>query len=543
MMIRSVNFAAMALGLGLFLFCGCGPRETMVEIADRAGQYRVGNGGEPGDLDPQIAIGQLEHDIMLSLYEGLVYGDAKDVSPRPGVAESWNISPDELVYTFHLRKNARWSNGEPVTARDFCETYHRLLMPSLAEQYSYMLYPVTNAEAFNTGQITNFDQVGFKVVDDYTLRLTLHSPTPYLLSMMVHDSWYPLPIATIKKYGAIDDRSNPWTRPEHFVGNGPFVLKEWRMNSHVLVVKSPTYWDAEHVRLNSIYFDPEDNYDTEERMFRSGQLHTIRQPPLSKVAFYSKNKPDLIKIYPLLANEFFKLNVTRPPLNDRRVRQALALAIDRHAITEFVERNGAIPAFCLTPPGTAGFTAAARLREDPAQARRLLAEAGYADGANFPKLTLLYNTAQTRKALAETVQEMWRKNLNIHVTLQNQEWKVYLDAMQHTNYDIGLSGWIADYIDPSTFLDLFLTDGGNNETGWSNADYDRLCRLAASTGDTAARYGAYQKAEAILMEEMPVVPIFIFSEPRLIQPNVKGWYPNLLDSPNYRSIYLVPQTH
>ena len=185
MIVRGASLTGIVAGLCLLFFCGCGHRQTLVEIADRAQQYRVGNGAEPSDLDPQIAIGQPEHDIMLSLYEGLVYGDAKDVSPRPGVAERWDISPDGLVYIFHLRKNARWSNGQPVTARDFYESYHRLLMPSLAVQYSYMLYPVTNAEAFNTGKITNFDLVGFKVLDDYTLQLTLHSPTPYLLKTEV----------------------------------------------------------------------------------------------------------------------------------------------------------------------------------------------------------------------------------------------------------------------------------------------------------------------------------------------------------------------
>jgi oligopeptide transport system substrate-binding protein len=535
------SLAATVSLLGLFLFCGCGRRQTLVEIADRVQQYRVGNGDEPSDLDPQIAIGQIEHDIMLSLYEGLVYGDAKDNSPRPGVAQSWDISPDGLVYTFHLRKNARWSNGGPVTARDFYESYHRLLLPSLAAQYSYMLYPVTNAEAFNLGKLTNFDQVGFKVLDDYTLRLTLHDPAPYLLSMMGHDSWYPVPLATIKQYGAMDDRSNPWTRPEHFVGNGPFVLKEWDMNSHILVVKNPLYWDAAHVRLNSIYFGSEANYDTEERMFRSGQLHTIRAAPQSKVDFYRKHKPELINIYPILTTYFFYLNVTRPPLNDKRVRQALAMSLDRRAITETITRAGEIPAFCFTPPGTAGFTATARLREDPVAARRLLAEAGYPDGKNFPEVTLLYNTLQSHKAIAEAAQEMWRENLNIHVTLQNAEWKVYLDEMQHTNYDICRGGWGADYVDPGTFLDIFQTDSGNNNTGWSSAQYDRLCHLAAGTGDTAARYAAYQKAEAILTDEMPMIPLYVYTNPRLIRPDVKGWYPNLLDSPNYRSIHLEPQ--
>ena len=360
---------------------------------------------------------------------------------------------------------------------------------------------------------------------------------------MAHDSWYPVPIATIKKFGALDDRSNPWTRPENFVGNGPFVLKEWRMNSHILVTKSPTYWDRDHVRLNSIYFDPDESADAEERMFRSGQLHTVRSAPPSKVAFYQKYKPSLIRIYPLLTTYYYDLNVPRPPLNDQRVRQALAMSIDRRAIVETVTRAGEIPAFSFTPPGTAGYTAKARLREDPAEARRLLAEAGYPDGNNFPNVTLLYNTLQSHKAIAEAIQEMWRKNLNIHVTLQNEEWKVYLDALRNTNYDIARAAWGADYMDPSTFLDLFLTDSGNNETGWSALQYDRLCRLAASTGDQAARYAAYQKAESILLDAMPVIPIYIYTDPRLLQPSVRGWYPNLLDNPNYRSIYLAPQTH
>ncbi len=185
-MTRTTFSAALVLlGVCVVLCGGCGRRETLVDVANREGQFRVGNGGEPGDLDPQIDIGQVEHDVMLSLYEGLVYADAKDNSPRPGVAESWGISTNGLVYTFHLRKNARWSNGDPVTARDFYESYHRILTPALAAQYSYMLYPITNAEAFNTGTISNFDQVGIKALDDYTLQLKLHSPTPYLLQMMV----------------------------------------------------------------------------------------------------------------------------------------------------------------------------------------------------------------------------------------------------------------------------------------------------------------------------------------------------------------------
>jgi oligopeptide transport system substrate-binding protein len=528
--------------LCLALLAGaCGKRETLVEIGNRTQELRLGNGGEPATLDPAVATGVIEHNVMLSLFEGLVTADAKDLSPQPGVAESWDISPDGKIYTFHLRKTSRWSNGGPVTARDFLESYQRVLMPSMGSQYSYILYPLTNAEAFNLGKITDFSQVGVKALDDYTLQLSLHSPTPYLLTMMTQDSWYPVPISVIKKHGAIDDRTNPWTLPENFVGNGPFILKEWRINSHILVEKSPTYWNAKEVRLNKIYFDPTEDADTAERMFRSGQLHSDPSPPPSKVAFYRKYKPNLINVYPLLGTYFYKFNVTRPPLNDKRVRQALAMAIDRHAITETIMRAGEEPAFFLTPPDTAGYTCQTKVKEDPAAARRLLAEAGYPDGKNFPTVEVLFNTLQSHKAIAEALQQMWKKNLNINIVLHNEEWKVYLDSMRRTNYSIGRYAWIGDYVDASTFLDLFTSGSGNNETGWSSAEYDRLVHLAANTGDRAARYDAYQKAEAILLDEMPVMPIYFYTMPRLIQPSVRGWHPNIIDQYDFKSIYLVPE--
>jgi oligopeptide transport system substrate-binding protein len=531
----------------LTLFClallagGCGKRETLAAIGARTQELRLNNEGEPSSLDPAVATGTIEHYIMLSLYEGLVTPDPKDLSLRPGAAESWEISPDGLVYTFHLRKSGRWSNGDPLTAQDFVESYHRMLMPSMASQYSYMLYPIKNAEDYNTNKITDFGRVGLKALDEYTLELTLHSPTPYLLSMMIHDSWYPVPVSVIKKYGAIDDRTNPWTRPENFVCNGPFVLKEWRMNSHILVERNPTYWDAKNVRLNKIYFDPTESTDTAERMFRSGQLHSDPQAPSSKIAFYRKNKPDLINVYPLLATYFYKINVTRPPMNDKRVRKALAMAIDRRAIAETIMRGGQEPACCLTPPNTAGYTCQAQIKEDAAAARQLLAEAGYPDGKGFPRVEVLFNTLQSHKAIAEALQAMWKKNLNVDIVLHNEEWKVYLDSQRHMDYFICRAGWNGDYVDPSTFLAMFLTGGGNNETGWSSAEYDRLVTLASNTGDKAARYDAYQKAEAILMDEMPLIPIYFYTRPRLIRPSVRGWYPNVLDQYDFKSIYLVPE--
>lgn len=530
------------LGAAL-LAAACGKRPSLVELANHEQELLINNMDEPSSLDPQLGIGNVEHNVNLSLYEGLVGGDPQTLLPRPGAAESWDISADGLVYTFHLRHNGRWFNGDPVTARDFVESYHRMLMPSLATQYSYMLYPAKNAEAFNLGKITNFDEVGFKALDAYTLQVTLHDPAPYVLSMMIHDSWDPVPVNVIKKFGAIDDRMNPWTRPQNFVGNGPFVLKEWRMNSHILVVKSPTYWDAKNVRLTKIFFDPTSDEDTAERMFRSGQLHSVPVVSPSKVAYYRNHNPKLINVYPLLATYFYKFNVTKPPLNDKRVRRALAMAIDRHAITETIMRAGEEPAFFLTPPNTGGYTCQTKVSEDVAAARKLLAEAGFPDGKNFPTVEVLFNTLQSHKAIAEAVQQMWKQNLGLNIVLHNEEWKVYLDSMRHTNFAIARAAWIGDYVDPSTFLDMFTTESGNNETGWSNPEYDRLIHLAGSVGDRATRYDAYQKAEAILVDEMPIMPIYFYTQPRLILPCVQGWYPNVIDEYDYKSIHLVPEVN
>jgi oligopeptide transport system substrate-binding protein len=535
-----IGTAAIALCL-IAVAAGCGRRETLAQIGDREGMLRIGNGAEPAGLDPQVEIGEPEHDIMITLFEGLVDPDPRDSSPVPGVAERWDISADGKVYTFHLRKNARWSNGDPVTARDFLESYHRVLLPSLGAQYSYMFYPVTNAQAFNEGKITNYDEVGFKAPDDYTFVVTLSAPTPWLLAMMVHNTWYPVPIATVKKYGALDDPTNPWIKPGHIVGNGPFMLKEWKMNSHILVVRNPFYWGAKDVRLNSIYFDPEENYDTAERMFRSGQLHTDQQAPPSKVAFYRKYKPGLLNDYPLLSTYYYRFNVTKPPLNDKRVRKALAMSIDRRAICETVARAGEQPIFCLTPPNTAGYTAKAQLKEDPAAARQLLAEAGFPDGKNFPTIEVLFNTGASHKPIAEALQQMWKKNLNINIVLHNEEWKVYLDSTQNMDYSIARAGWGADYDDPSSFLELSITGGGNNQTGWGNPEYDRLVEVVAHTQDQAARYDAYQKAEAILMDEMPIMPIYVYTRPRLIVPDVKNWAPNPLDIYDFKAVWLEPQ--
>lgn len=524
--------------LALLLFAGCGKRETRSEAGNREQVLHLGNGSEPQDLDPHIVTGVTEHAIIMALLEGLVSEDPVDLHPVPGVAESWDVSPDATVYTFHLRRDARWSNGDPVTARDFWESYKRVLTPSLASEYAYMHFVVKNAAAYNKGELTDFSQVGYEVLDDHTFEITLENATPYFLSLINHNSWFPVHLPTVKKYGDPYQRGNRWTRPGRFVGNGAFVLDQWRVNDVVVVKKSPTYWDRGRARLQAIWFYAMESSDTEERAFRGGQLHVTLTVPLSKIDVYKASAPDLIRISPFLGTYFYRINVTRPPLNDQRVRRALSLALDRESLVRDVTKGGQLPAYAFTPPGTAGYTPRAAISGSLEEARRLLAEAGYPGGKGLPPIELLFNTLEAHRTIAEAIQQMWQKNLGVAVRLVNQEWKVYLNAQRTLDYQICRAGWIGDYVDPNSFLDMWLTGGGNNETGWSNAEYDRLIAQAGRTMDPQQRREIFQKAEAILLQELPVIPLYYYTRVSLKRPEVQGWYPTILDHHPYKYVYL-----
>jgi oligopeptide transport system substrate-binding protein len=493
---------------------------------------------EPTDLDPHIITSQQDYNLMMAFFEGLLSQDPKDLHPVPGVAERWDVSDDGKVYTFHLRKDARWSNGDPVTAQDFLYSFRRILSPGLGSEYSYMHHVVQNAEAYTKGEITDFSQVGYKVIDDHTLQVTLNASTPYFLGLVAHNSWFPVHRPTIEKFGRIDQRGTQWTRPGNLVGNGPFRLKDWRMHQVVVAEKSPTYWDADKVRLQAIHFYPIESVDTEERAFRAGQLHVTSTIPQAKIDTYRAQEPEFLHVEPFLGTYFYRLNVTKPPFNNLKVRRALALAIDRESIVKNVMRGGQLAAYNLTPPDTAGYTSRARQPTDVEEARKLLAEAGYPNGAGFPKLELLFNTNEGHKQIAEAIQQMWKRNLNIDVTLLNQEAKVYTDTMRRLDYQIARYAWVGDYLDPNTFLGMMVTDSGNNQTGWSNPEYDRLIEEAARTADLEKRKEIFQKAEAILMAEAPVIPIYFYTRCNLRRQNVKGWYSNLLDVHPYKGVYL-----
>ncbi len=525
------------------VLAGCGGSSTRVESGNENQILHLGNGADPQDLDPHIVTGVPEHNIIAALFEGLVSEDPKTLKPEPGVAKRWEISDDKTVYTFHLRKDAKWSNGDPVTAYDFAKSYERILTPELAAQYSYMFNDVVNAEAFNNGEIDDFSKVGIKALGKRRLRIELESPTPYFLSMLNHYSWFPVHIPTVKEHGELTERGSPWTRPENLVGNGPFTLEKWRINQVIEVRKSSTYWDAEEVELNGINFYPIENAETEERAFRAGQLHVTEQVPLSKIEYYQKNKPKLFRIDPYLGTYFYRINTNIEPLNDKRVRRALAMAIDRESIVNNVLKGGRKPAYHYTPPNTAGYTAEAHVEGSVKQAKKLLAEAGYPNGKGFPTIEILYNTSEAHRTVAQVIQEMWSENLNIKSTLINQEWKVYLTKQDSMDYEVSRSAWIGDYIDPKTFLDMWVTGGGNNDTGWSNETYDRLIAKADKAATQQERYRLFQKAEKLLMEEMPIIPIYFYTRIMLIRPSVKGWYPTMLDHHPYKYVHLEPSSN
>ncbi len=526
----------------LLLLGGCVRPGGRVAYGNRHQILYWGNGAEPADLDPQTSIGEPESHIFNALFEGLVSQDPRDLHPIPGVAESWDISPDGKVYTFHLRHDARWSNGDALTARDFVESQRRILLPALGAEYATARFEdvqIVNAREFYEGKIADFGQVGIQAPDAWTLVITLKEPADYFLGMLNHESWYPVHLPTILRYGKIDDKTTAWTHAGNHVGNGPFRLKAWHAQQEVVVERNPFYWGAKGIRLNEIHYYPIDNVDAEERAFRAGQLHVTTDVPQTKVDVYRQDHPQFIEISPYFGCYFYRFNVTNPVLKDKRVRRALAMAIDRDGIVRNVTRGGQQPAHTFTPPGTAGYVLPGPgTPTDYEGARRLLAEAGFPGGAGLPPVDLLINTSQNHQAIAEVIQESWKRELHIDARIVNEEWKVYLDSEHTLNYTTSRSAWIGDYLDPYTFLGLMVTGNGNNDTGFSNAEYDRLIGLSRQAADPAARRTLLAQAETLLLDESPVAPIYFYTNVYLRQPSVRGWYPNFLNRHMPQFIYL-----
>jgi oligopeptide transport system substrate-binding protein len=496
-------------------------------------------GSEPRTLDPQESQGVTEHHIIMALIEGLVAPSMDDQAKVvPGMADRWEHNEDASVWTFHIGADRKWSNGDPVKAQDFIFSYKRMLTASFGAEYAEDLFLLKGAEAYYKGDITDFDQVGVKAVDDQTLRFELVGPAPYLLTLLQHDAWLPVNPRTILKFGDIDTRDTKWTRPENYVGTGPFVLKSWHPNDVIEVVRNPFYWDAANVKLNGINFYSIENVGTQERAFQAGQLHKTDQVPSDRMPYYRREHPEILRIDPYEGVYFYRVNVERKPLDNQKVRLALNLAVDRDAIVKNIMRQGQKPATGYTPPGMGDYQPLNKISYDPVRARQLLAEAGYPDGRGFPTFTIHFNTYEAHRMIAEAIQQMWKENLNINVTLENQEWKVYQDTQNHKNYDISRSAWIGDYMDPVTFLSMWTTGNGNNNTNWGNPKYDALIAEAARTGDPAKRLEILHQAEDLFLTDLPIILVYWYTDPYLLQTSVENWYPLVLGNHNYKFIDL-----
>ena len=533
----SFSTAFLAL-LGLTLMA-CSSGEKNVVTGNLEGYLHYGNGAEPQGLDPHLVTGVPENHILRALFEGLAVKNPITLEPEPGVAERWEVSKDGRTYTFFINPLAKWSNGEAITASDYVWSWQRALHPKTGSLYSYMLYPVVNAEQFAAGKIKDFAEVGIKSIDDNTLQVTLNAPTPYFLQLMDHYSTFAVHPETVLKFGEMSDRFTPWTRVENMVSNGAFKLKEWSINRQIKVEKNPHYWDKSKVALEGIYFYPTENSVSEERMFRSEQLHVTQGVPIEKIASYSAVENSPYVQAPYLGTYYYLLNTKKPPLDDVRVRKALSYAVDREKLTRTVLRGTALPAYSITPTDTLGYNPPKLFSHDPQKARELLAEAGYPGGAGWPGLEITYNTQDDHRKIAVAVQNMWKEELGIDVSISNQEWKVYLNTVSQGEFQVARRGWIGDYVDANNFLDLFLANGGNNNTGFANQEFDDIIlNQAPNASSREERYELLFQAETMMMQEMPIIPFYTYTSKHLIHPSVRGMYPNLMDSLNLKYVSL-----
>ena len=536
MILRTLSF------LIIFAFVyGCSENITPVDSGLEKQIYHHGNGSEPQGIDPHIVTGVPEHHILISLCEGLTIPN-----PNPddmngymaGTAESWSVSEDGKEYIFNINENARWSNGDPVTANDFVWSWKRILTASLGSQYPDMLYYLVGAYEYHNGLTNDFSEVGVKAIDQKTLKVNLKNPTPFFLGLLSHYSTWPVHKETVLKYGDIDDRNGEWTRPGNFVCNGPFQLKTWELNNKIVVEKNPYYYDASMVRLNEIHYYPVSNVMTEDRMFRAGQLHLTSSMPTQKCPIYIEEKNPNLKIDPYMGTYFYRINTENETLNDVRVRKALAYSIDRQLLVDKVTQCGQIPAYSFTPPGSNGYQPSTEIPYDPVLAKQLLAEAGYSSDNPFPKLEILFNTNEGHRKVALAIQQMWQNELGIEVELVNQDWKVYLSREMVGDFQISRAGWIGDYEDPNTFLDLMRPNRGNNKTGWENMDFDALVEEANTINDQEKRYELLNEAEKILIDNMPIIPLYTYVRVYQLSPDVKGFNPHILDHHHPKFIYL-----
>tara|TARA_R100000027_G_scaffold67749_1_gene68508 strand:+ start:34038 stop:35672 length:1635 start_codon:yes stop_codon:yes gene_type:complete len=501
---------------------------------------RQGNGSELQSLDPHIVTGVPESRVLRSLYQGLVALDPKTLAPIPAAALSWEVLDNGRRYRFHLDPDGRWSNGEAVRAIDFKQSFERMLTPSLGGGYASQLFVLENARPFFEGNLEKFDAVGVQVIDPLTLELTLESPTPYFLSLLVNPPWFPVHRASVEATGPWLSRNPEWAKPGALVSNGPYKLVEWRLNDFLRVDRNPFFPRPREFPLDEIVYFPIPNIYTEERAFLDGLLDLTSIVSPQRIRHYLEGEdPGILQIEPDLGVYYLLLNTTVPPLDDIRVRRALSLSLNRSSVSRDIRKRGEPPASHFTPVGIAGYTPPEILEEDTTTARALLAEAGYGPENPLPPIPFLFNTSETHRPIAEAIQAIWKNRLGVDIELVNKEWKTYLADRQRMDFAIARAGWLGDYLDPQTFLGLWTSGSTNNFSGWSNPNYDRFIAEAALLPSGPARNDLFAKAETILLEEVPIIPIFFYNRAYLLSTRVKNWPNNILGYTNYAGVRIV----
>jgi oligopeptide transport system substrate-binding protein len=521
-------FRLLLAALALATLAACGRN------LDRADLVFI-NGAELEPLDPPLITAQATGRIAYTLFEGLTVFNAQAI-PQPGVAERWDLSPDGLVYTFYLRKDAKWSTGDPVTSGDFVYAWRRALLPETGSEYVSQMYFIKNARQFNERKISDPGQVGIRALDDWTLEVTLESPTPFFLDLCAFATYLPVHRPTVEKH-------RDWaTKAEHFVGNGPFRLKEWRLFDRVRLVKNDDYWNAKTIAMRSIDVLPSAKANTAFNLYATGVADLMMDKGLAPTPLMTElKKREDFHAAPFLGNYFIRYNVSRKPFNDVRVRMAFSLVIDKKMITEKITRAGETPAYSLTPPGTGnGYEPPPGLEYNVERAKQLFAEAGYPDGMGFPIVYYLYKgDSDVDRDIAVELQGMFARELGVNMQLQAQEWTVYLNSQANLDYDLCRSSWVADYNDPNTFLNMFVTGDGNNRTGWGNPQYDELIAAAGRELDREKRFKMFADAERIMIsQDAPICPLYYYVGIQFYDAKkLGGLEPNLLDEHPLRYLH------
>jgi oligopeptide transport system substrate-binding protein len=508
-------------------FTGCVKQEPRADLV-------ILNGGEPEGLDPAVITGQPDGRVVFCLFEGLTRLDPRTATPIPALAQRWEISPDGKTYTFHLRSNLVWSTGEPITADDIVHSWRRVVNPDTAADYAGQLFFVKNAEAISTKKISDLAQLGIRAAGPHTLVVELVAPTPFFLDLCAFRTLAVTPRHWIEKHG---DR---WVMTQPVPTSGPYTLERWRIGEKIRIRANPRYWDAANVRNEVVDFIPLDRASTALNLYDTGRADIIWDKNLvpGELMDVLRQRKDC-HVFNYLGTQFVRFNTTRKPFHDVRVRRAFALCIDRRRIVERIMRSGELPARALTPPDTVDYTPPEGLGYDPELGRKLLAEAGYPGGRGFPSISYLFNANELNKQMAVELQAMWKQELGVTMELRQTEWKVYLSAQSGLDYDVSRSSWIGDYNDPNTFLDMFMSDNGNNRTGWRNARYDELLRRGNADHDKARRARTLAEAERILVhDEVPIVPVHFYVGINFFDPDkIGGLYNNLLDEHPVWAIY------